>query len=109
MEAWLRGKGSVPINNLMEDAATAEICRAQLWQWIRAGARLKDGRVVTKALFHSAMEEELERIVGKRGVDFAAGRFGLARKLFDEVVSADDFHDFMTVPAYEELRRLETE
>ena len=109
MEAWLRGKGSVPINNLMEDAATAEICRAQLWQWIRAGARLKDGRAVNLALFRTTMDEEIERLgVGKRGQDFA-GRLGLARRLFDTMVSAHEFPDFMTLPAYDELLKLETE
>jgi len=108
MEAWLRGKGSVPLNNLMEDAATAEICRAQLWQWTRHRARLKDGRVMNLSLFHQLMEEELEKIRGRIGEEsYASGEFKLARGLFDRMVSARDFPEFMTLPAYEELLKLE--
>ena len=108
LEAWLRGRGSVPLNNMMEDAATAEICRAQLWQWIRHGTKLSDGRTMTNALFLDLMKQELEKIesqVGKGG--FAAGRFGLAKGLFERMVISDEFPEFLTLAAYEELLSLE--
>jgi len=108
LEAWLRGKGSVPLNNMMEDAATSEICRAQLWQWIRHGTKLKDGRTMTTALFRDMMEEELQKIEGQAGEGgFAAGQFKLARELFDGMVTSQEFPEFLTLPAYEELLKLE--
>jgi len=108
LEAWLRGKGSVPLNNMMEDAATSEICRAQLWQWIRHGTKLKDGRTMTSTLFRYLMEQELQKIeslVGERG--FATGQFKLARELFEGMVTSKEFPEFLTLAAYEELLRLE--
>jgi malate synthase len=108
LEAWLRGKGSVPLNNLMEDAATAEICRAQLWQWIRNGTKLIDGRTMSLEIFRTIMEEELERIKRQIGGESVLPRqFALARELFSRMVSAKDFPEFLTVPAYEELLKLE--
>jgi malate synthase len=99
LEAWLRGHGAVPLFNLMEDAATAEISRAQVWQWIRhPGGVLSDGRKVTKELFRTVLEEELGKV--KR---FAADRFGAACELFDKLTTDDDFAEFLTLPGYEKL------
>jgi malate synthase len=99
LEAWLRGHGAVPLFNLMEDAATAEISRAQVWQWIRHPRRvLNDGRKVTKELFRSVLKEELAKV--KR---FAGDKFDAARELFDKITTDDDFAEFLTLPAYEKL------
>ncbi|MEY2438853.1 MAG: malate synthase [Verrucomicrobiota bacterium] len=105
LEAWLRGHGAVPIFNLMEDAATAEISRAQVWQWIRhTHGALSDGRKVTKELFRSVLAEELEKIKSQMGEKrFAAGKFESARELFDEITTNDEFVEFLTLPGYERL------
>jgi malate synthase len=105
LEAWLRGHGAVPIFNLMEDAATAEISRAQVWQWIRhPTAALTDGRKVTKELFRSVLKEELEKLkVGMGQKRFAAGKYQEARELFDEITTNDDFVEFLTLPGYDRL------
>jgi malate synthase len=102
LEAWLRGNGAVAINNLMEDAATAEISRSQVWQWIHNGVRLDDGTPVTTELVHRLEDEELTALRLARGeAAWAASRFDDARKLFERVALADDFADFLTVAAYE--------
>jgi malate synthase len=92
----------VPLNHLMEDAATAEISRAQIWQQIRHGATLEDGRVVEKALFRALLDEELPKIEARLA---AAGvrrpRLNDAAKLFRAWSEADAFVEFLTVPAYE--------
>jgi malate synthase len=101
IEAWLRGRGAVPIYNLMEDAATAEISRAQIWQWIKAGATLEGGSKATRAFFERALKEEMA--VVKREVGAAAygrGRFPQAIKLFRELSLAKEFVPFLTLPAY---------
>jgi malate synthase len=104
IEAWLRGSGCVPIYNLMEDAATAEISRAQVWQWLHYGARLEDGRTVTPALFAAALDEEMQRVRGEVGEErFHGGRFDRARALFAQLSTSDRFEEFLTVPAYEVL------
>ncbi|NJK31357.1 MAG: malate synthase A [Deltaproteobacteria bacterium] len=104
LEAWLRGNGCVPIDWLMEDAATAEISRAQLWQWIHHRAALEDGRLVDEALVRRITDEELARIRDELGADsYAAGRFDLARQLFEELVYADELADFLTSHAYPRL------
>jgi malate synthase len=105
LEAWLRGSGAVPIFNLMEDAATAEISRAQVWQWIRhPDGRLSDGRKVTKELFRSVLDEELDKIQAIRGPEaFAKGKFEAARALFDQITTDDQFVEFLTLPGYEKL------
>jgi malate synthase len=105
LAAWLRGSGAVPIFNLMEDAATAEISRAQVWQWIRhpRGA-LDDGRKVTKDLFRSVLDEELAKIKAQMGEkSFADGKFDVARELFDRITTDDEFAEFLTLPGYEKL------
>jgi malate synthase len=105
LESWLRGTGCVPIFNLMEDAATCEISRTQIWQWIRhPGGVLDDGRKVTKELFRRVLAEELDRIRADVGTDaFARGKYALAREVFDDVATRDDFVEFLTLPAYDHL------
>jgi malate synthase len=105
LESWLRGLGCVPINNLMEDAATAEISRAQVWQWIRhPRGVLDDGRKVTVELFRHIMREELARIEQMLGAEEFAGRaFVTASEIFDQITTADEFVDFLTLPAYQYL------
>ena len=102
IEAWLRGRGAVPIYNLMEDAATAEISRAQIWQWIKAGAELEGGVKATPALFERALQEEMQIVMREVGTpDYARGRFPEAIKLFRQLSLADEFVPFLTIPAYE--------
>jgi len=102
IEAWLRGRGAVPIYNLMEDAATAEISRAQIWQWIKAGAELEGGVKATPAFFERALQEEMEIVMREVGkADYTRGRFPEAIKLFRQLSLADEFVPFLTIPAYE--------
>jgi len=105
MAAWLGGRGAVPIHNLMEDAATAEISRCQVWQWIRhPGGVLDDGRRITLALVQSLLAEEIEVIRQEVGAEaFASGHYKLAAKLFDDITWADELVDFLTLVAYEYL------
>jgi malate synthase len=105
LESWLRGSGCVPIFNLMEDAATCEISRTQIWQWIRhPGGILDDGRKVTRELFRQVLGEELDRIRADVGpLPFDKGMYPLAREIFDRVTTCDEFVDFLTLPAYEYL------
>ena len=98
--SWLEGNGCVPINYLMEDAATAEISRSQIWQWIRSSkGHLDDGRKVTVALFRVLLKDELRRLSGQPGA--ASRPYDEAAFLLDRLVSADEFEEFLTVPAYE--------
>lgn len=100
--AWLAGTGAVGIFNLMEDAATAEISRTQIWQWIRNNAVLDDGTQVTAELVRKIADEELTVIADELGHDaYAKSRYPQARQLFEQVTLADDFVDFLTLPAYE--------
>ena len=102
LEAWLRGTGCVPLYNLMEDAATAEISRAQVWQWIRHGATLPDGRTVTVELARELLSAELGKIRAAMGDErFAASQFETARRLFDEIMTSREFVQFLTLPAYD--------
>jgi malate synthase len=102
IEAWLRGSGCVPLYNLMEDAATAEICRAQIWQWIRHRKCTDDGVPITPERFDLLLEEELDRIHHEVGpARLASGVFPSAARLFASMVKADVFDDFLTVPAYD--------
>ncbi|HEY3108187.1 MAG TPA: malate synthase A [Chloroflexota bacterium] len=104
IESWLRGIGAVAIYNLMEDAATAEIARSQVWQWVRNGVRLEGGQTVTKELVRRIEDEEMERIRAAVSAEsWESGRFAEARELFDRVALADDFVEFLTLPAYERL------
>jgi malate synthase len=103
--SWLSGNGCVPIFNLMEDAATAEISRSQVWQWIRSPKGvLDDGRKVTRELFHELMGDELKRTPAIVGADaYAAGRYADGAKLFEEITAADDYVEFLTLPAYRKI------
>ena len=104
LESWLRGAGCVPLYNLMEDAATAEISRAQVWQWLRHGARLDDGRTVTRDLVHAIVKQEIDRMRETVGEEaFAAGRYETASKLFVEMMTLEDFVEFMPSFAYDFL------
>ncbi|HEX3729137.1 MAG TPA: malate synthase A [Opitutaceae bacterium] len=104
LEAWLGGLGCVPLYNLMEDAATAEISRAQLWQWLKYGAALADGRQVTAGLYEQLLAEELEKIKGEIGAErYARGHFPKAVELFLGMVKSPRMDEFLTLPAYEEL------
>jgi malate synthase len=104
LAAWLSGNGCVPIYNLMEDAATAEISRAQVWQWVRHNARLSDGREVTAELVRRTIAEQLSDFRGRLGDEaYNAGRFDLAGDLFEKMMTSGDFSDFLTLPAYEYL------
>jgi malate synthase len=101
---WLGGLGCVPINNLMEDAATAEISRAQVWQWLRHGARIDGGPVIDRALVRRLLDEELAKIEGVVGADrFADGHYREAAELFHGMLVAEKFEEFLTLPAYERV------
>ena len=105
MESWFRGSGCVPINNLMEDAATVEISRSQIWQWIRhPKGILADGRKVTVELFRQLEAEELEKIKKAIGEQQYASRpFDKAARLLDEIITSEQFFEFLTLPAYKYL------
>jgi len=105
LEAWLRGNGAVALYNLMEDAATAEISRAQVWQWTHhATAALADGRKLTLELYKRFLAEEVARIKELVGAEaFGAGKYAQAIELFDSLVSAPAFNEFLTLGAYEVL------
>jgi malate synthase A len=110
VEAWLGGQGAVPIYNLMEDAATAEICRTQIWQWLRHGAALEDGRTVTRPLVERLTAEEFSRVRDEIGAKrFDGGRFEEARQLFLAVGTSEHFEEFLTLPAYQLLVSSETQ
>ncbi|MFD5099522.1 malate synthase A [Streptomyces albidochromogenes] len=105
IEAWLRGLGAVAIFNLMEDAATAEISRSQIWQWINAGVVFENGRKATPELAREVAREELAAIRAEIGEEaFAAGRWQQAHDLLLTVSLDEDYADFLTLPAYEQLR-----
>jgi malate synthase len=108
LASWFSGRGAAPINNLMEDAATAEICRAQLWQWINHGSRMSDGRTVTLGHVRHIEKQELAKLKGSIGHDlFALGNYELAALQFDLLISTHRFPEFLTVPAYVHLLSLE--
>jgi malate synthase len=101
LESWLRGTGAVAIHNLMEDAATAEISRSQIWQWVRNGSKAEDGTVISEGLVREVLDSEMESLRAQVGEGFTARPFQQAREIFEEVALADDFVDFLTLPAYE--------
>jgi malate synthase len=104
LESWLRGNGCVPLYHLMEDAATAEICRAQLWQWLRHGARTSDGQLVTVERFDRLLSAELDRIHEEVGAArLINGVFPTAARLFEQMTKRETFDEFLTLPAYELL------
>jgi malate synthase len=102
--AWLAGEGAVPIFNLMEDAATAEISRSQVWQWIRSPkGTLDDGRKVTKELVAACLPEEMAKIRELLGTAYADGKYDDAAEIFADLVNSDTFVEFLTLPTYERL------
>ncbi len=107
IEAWLRGRGAVPLYGLMEDAATAEISRTQTWQWIHLAAKLEDGRTVTPALFETVMDDELSKVrEALTPAVYDSGRFEDAVRLFKTMSLAKDCAEFLTLPAYPLLEAL---
>ena len=106
LAAWLRGTGCVPIYNLMEDAATAEISRTQVWQWIRHGARLDDGRAVDATLFDAVFRDEVAKLQTTAGDAYQSGRYELAAELFLQLITADRLEEFLTIPAYQHITTL---
>jgi malate synthase len=107
LEAWLQGNGCVPLYNLMEDAATAEISRTQVWQWVRHGALLDDGQPVTAERFRRVLGEELAKLRETLGAErYDSGRFKEAASLFDRMSTSAEFNEFLTLPAYDELLAL---
>ncbi|MGR2768213.1 malate synthase A [Photobacterium ganghwense] len=104
IEAWISGNGCVPIYGLMEDAATAEISRASIWQWIKHGKTLSNGQMVTKALFEQMLKEEMDVVKQEVGESrFAAGRYDEAAVLMSRLTTSDELVNFLTVPGYEYL------
>ena len=104
LEAWINGNGCVPIYGLMEDAATAEISRTSIWQWIRHGKSLSNGQVVTKALFRQMLAEEQQVVRRELGdARWQSGRFAEASELMEQITCADTLIDFLTLPGYERL------
>jgi malate synthase len=104
VEAWLRGIGCVPLFNLMEDAATAEISRAQVWQWVRHNQKLDDGRAITKELVRTIVREENDRVKAQVGEEaYAKGRYEDAAQLMIDLVEQPQFVEFLTLPAYDRI------
>jgi malate synthase len=104
LEAWLGGSGAEPIHHLMEDLATSEISRSQLWQWLRFGAKLDDGRSITFALYEQMLTEELAKIRAEYGdAVYDDGHFKEATELFMRMVKSEEFDEFLSLPAYELL------
>ena len=101
LAAWLGGSGAVPLYNLMEDAATAEISRTQLWQWVQHGAKTDTGELITPSLYRRIRDEELAALGMRPHIDRAA-------RIFDELILSPELADFLTIPAYAELLQLET-
>ena len=95
VESWLGGQGCVPIHHLMEDAATAEISRSQLWQWLQNGAKLADGRTVDRPLYEKLRDEEMAKLT-------PSAHLQEARKILDSLATGE-FVEFLTLPAYELL------
>lgn len=101
IEAWISGNGCVPIYGLMEDAATAEISRTSIWQWIRHGKTLNNGQVVSKVLFRQMLAQEMRVIEEELGdARFNGGRFGEAARLMEQITTQDELIDFLTLPGY---------
>jgi malate synthase len=105
ISSWLRGNGAAAIHNMMEDAATAEIARSQVWQWIRHGAQTEDGEPITRERVQELAVSELEKIRAEVGDEFfySEGRPDQSRALFERVALSEEFVEFLTLPAYEEI------
>jgi len=104
LEAWLRGNGAVALYNLMEDAATAEISRTQIWQWLKHGVSLDDGRLFTKELYLEIFKSETKKIMTQaREGSLANTKFSLAFTLFNDLIISDGFEEFLTLNSYQYL------
>ena len=103
LASWLAGTGAVAIFNLMEDAATAEISRSQIWQWVHNDVTLADGAKVTTELVERLIAEELAAIRAQQGSAFSEAGYEQATSLFTDVALADDYVEFLTLPAYERM------
>jgi malate synthase len=104
IEAWIQGNGCVPIYGLMEDAATAEISRTSIWQWIKHQKTLSNGKLVTKDLFKDMLKQETANVKEELGSErFNAGKFTQAAALFEQITTSDELVDFLTLPGYELL------
>jgi malate synthase len=103
LESWLRGSGCVPIYNLMEDAATAEISRTQVWQWLHFGAKLSDGQTVSLELVSATIVSVLDQLRAQLGSRYEASKFPLAAQLFEQMMVSDELGDFLTLAAYKYL------
>jgi malate synthase len=101
LNAWLDGSGCVPLYHLMEDAATAEICRAQIWQWLKHHAQLDDGRSLDLPLFQDILQQEIAEVAQSEYV--RPNTLEAAIALFTDLVTAEDFEEFLTLPAYQQL------
>jgi malate synthase len=101
-EAWLRGHGAVALYNLMEDAATAEISRTQVWQWLHNEVVIEDGRTFNMTLYKDIFDDEVEKIITEFGEEnIKNSKFELAVELFNKLVISEEFEEFLTVPAYQ--------
>jgi malate synthase len=96
VESWLRGSGCVPIYNLMEDAATAEISRAQVWQWVKHGARMTNGQLVTESLVRQILRERTAELGNSLALQQAA-------QILDDLMTGTDFNEFLTLASYDRL------
>jgi malate synthase len=104
LEAWLRGSGCVPLHGLMEDAATAEISRAQVWQWVRHRAALEDGRTIDEALVRRTLAEEIARLRADLGAErSSSSKLDLASSIFERLILDRELEDFLTLAAYEHI------
>ncbi len=101
LSSWITGNGAAAIHNLMEDAATAEISRSQLWQWVRTGASTDDGQPITAERVRAVADDVVAELADEWGEHFATARVDEARTVFEQVALADDFIEFLTLPAYE--------
>jgi malate synthase len=100
LHSWLQGSGCVPIYNLMEDAATAEICRAQVWQWVRHGSHLKDARLVTEAMVKEIIHQRVAELGDASGDD---EKLRQAARVLEELTTSPDFAEFLTLASYDLL------
>ncbi|HVK48883.1 MAG TPA: hypothetical protein VM488_13580, partial [Pseudobacter sp.] len=104
LESWLRGNGAAAIHNLMEDAATAEISRTQLWQWLKSNVKLADGRIFNHALYEDLRDDEIEVIQSSVGsAAYQAGKYVEAICIFNRLVVLPAFEEFLTIPAYNSI------
>ena len=104
IESWLRGNGCVPLYNLMEDAATAEISRAQIWQWLKHKTKTVEGKEITFEYYNKLLQEELTKIKKNIGLEkYNLGKYKEASQIFNDMSTSEKFEEFLTLPAYELL------